>query len=720
MADKSYGQQRVQEKKSKVALVIFCFVLAWLLGAMTWGSYRMAKHLNFHQGLGSPMFKLSGYPIYSPIGVITWPSLVKGEQTIKKISDQTFMIGMGVPVLIGLGLMIFWSGLKGREDLHGSAKWAKKKDIEAMGLLKNEGVYVGGWWDSKKKYLHYLTHNGPEHILVFAPTRSGKGVGLILPTLLAWEGSSVVLDIKGENYALTSGFLHSQGHKTIRFDPSDAEGTSAAFNPFEEIEIDSAMCVPDIQRISSMIMDPHGKGLEDYWNKAAFGFFGGALLHCMIKTKYEEKRAATFFDVAIMLEDPKIAEALEENQKNEGTKNSNTPSRGGGMKPPPPAGKILFESIMKYGHVEKLKEMFPSMPDAWAKSCSDFICSAASGMLSKADSEFSGVINTATSNLALYKDPVVALNTSRCDFRLNDLMNYETPVNLYLVVSPADIDRMRPLLRIFVAQLLNKLTGQMDFENGSSVAKYKHRLLLMLDEFTSLGKIPIVERAIAYMAGYGVKGYFIVQDTKQLNQAYGQDNALMANCHIRIAYAPNLAETAEYLSKMLGQTTVVDKKASISRSKSGDSRSISVSETARPLLTPGECMTLPGMTKDKDGNITPGDMLILVAGNNPIYGRQILYFLDPDFSERAKKLPPGVKEGYSRGLSDSIHFAKDMPNKAGSLSFKKAGLSLVKEELTPKEEKQAEEANLTDKLIDIFNSDDDGEEIVENNISIAN
>jgi type IV secretion system protein VirD4 len=234
----------------------------------------------------------------------------------------------------------------------------------------------------------------------------------------------------------------------------------------------------------------------------------------------------------------------------------------------------------------------------------------------------------------------------------------------------------------------------MDFEDGSSVARYNHRLLLLLDEFTSLGKIPIVERAIAYMAGYGVKGYFIVQDTKQLAQAYGQDNALMANCHIRIAYAPNLAETAEYLSKMLGQTTVVDKKASISHSKTGQSRSISVSETARPLLTSGECMTLPGMSKDSNGNITPGDMLIITAGNCPIYGRQILYFLDPVFSERAKVKVPGVLSGFARGLSDSLYWP--MPNCGQEKSSYEndifcneevSNVSLAKEEvITPKKE----------------------------------
>ena len=153
----------------------------------------------------------------------------------------------------------------------------------------------------------------------------------------------------------------------------------------------------------------------------------------------------------------------------------------------------------------------------------------------------------------------------------------------------------------------------------------------MFDEFTSLGKLSIVERAIAYMAGYGVKGYFIVQDTKQLNGTYGQDNALMANCHVRIAYAPNLPETAEYLSKLAGTTTVVQKKISRSSGKGGGSRSVNEQETARPLLTPDECLRLPGIHKvsvGKETVIESGDMLIFTAGNPPIYGKQILHFQD--------------------------------------------------------------------------------------------
>ena len=131
-------------------------------------------------------------------------------------------------------------------------------------------------------------------------------------------------------------------------------------------------------------------------------------------------------------------------------------------------------------------------------------------MTNKAENEASGVVSTALTNLALYRDPVVALNTASCDFRIHDLMNHEKPVSLYLVISPADIDRMRPLLRLMVDMIVCRICAKMEFADGSSKAGYKHRLLLLLDEFTSLGKLSIMEKALAYIAGYGDKVYIIV------------------------------------------------------------------------------------------------------------------------------------------------------------------------------------------------------------------
>jgi type IV secretion system protein VirD4 len=197
----------------------------------------------------------------------------------------------------------------------------------------------------------------------------------------------------------------------------------------------------------------------------------------------------------------------------------------------------------------------------------------------------------------------------------------------------------------------------------------------MLDELPALGKIRILEKAIAYIAGYGGKMYLIVQDVMQLDAEYGKENALMGNCHVRIGVAPNKPEAAKFLSEMTGKTTVVETKTSLSGARSGHLKnaSVSVQEVARPLLTPDECACLPAAVKDSKGNIIePGDMLIFLAGNRPIYGKQILYFKDPVFSARAKIPAPAV--------SDKLHEQKVTPAQPDKGKNEKNGKKAVRYE----------------------------------------
>ena len=604
------------------------FMLLLGLGSMVFATQRIAAYFSYQPALGKPLFAAFGQLWYAPWSFYSWQSSFSAHDAygfMEQVITQSQALFL-VPQFIILGVWLgFMKKLRSNANLHGSARWAEEQEIRSMGYLGGKGVYVGGWL---KKYAGlpallrslrsrpgevqlYLRHNGPEHIMVFAPTRSGKGVGLILPTLLAWEGSSIVLDIKGENWALTAGYRKSQGQSVLRFDPSDPSGAAARFNPLEEIRLDALQAIPDVQNMASMLVDPNGKGLEDHWSKAAFAMLGGALLHCCVMIRHSQQRPATLYDLSCMLADE---------------------SR---------SIKQLFEEMVKTDHAALLKELFPN--GEGGDKAHVFIASSAREMLNKAENEASGVVSTALTNLALYRDPVVALNTASCDFRIHDLMNAAAPVNLYLVISPADIDRMRPLLRLMVDMIVRRVCSKMEFADGSSKASYKHRLLLLLDEFTSLGKLPVMEKALAYIAGYGGKVYLIVQDITQLNGVYGKENALMANCHVRIAYAPNTIETAKTLSDMTGKTTVVEEKVSLSGSRSGHMKnaSVNVAETARPLLTPDECMRLPGPEKDLQGRvIRPGDMLIFTAGQPPIYGRQILYFFDPVFSARSKMPAP--------------------------------------------------------------------------------
>lgn len=627
------------------------FVLLLAVACMSFATQRTAEYFQHHAALGSPFLG----DFYFPWMVFIWKQAFLAQDTYgfmaKAVSDSQLLY-LAPQYLIMASWLFFSPRLKGNALLHGSARWATENDIRAMGYFDGRGVYVGGWvkqltgfaflWAfllGRPKERHfYLREDGPAHAICYAPTRSGKGVGIVIPCLLSWPHSLICLDIKGENWSLTSGYRKSQGQVCLRFDPSDASGTSCRFNPLAEVRLDSIQAIPDCQNLATMLVDPNGSGLEDHWSKAGFGLLSGALLHCCISVRAEQGRDATLYDLSCMLADE-----------------SKTITQ-------------VFEGMVKYDHKAALEKLYPTTPgisDCGLKA-HVFVASAAKEMLNKSENEGSGVVSTVLVNLSLYRDPVVAAATSACDFRIADLMNLDNPVSLYLVISPADIDRVRPLVRLLVDMIIRRVCAKMEFADGATKASYLHRLLIFLDEFTSLGKLQIMEKALAYIAGYGGKVFLIVQDTTQLANVYGKEHSIMANCHVRIAYAPNTIETANQLSDMAGKTTAIDKKTSLSGSGMGltKSASVSVNETARPLLTADECMRLPGMMKDSSGNVArAGDMLVFTAGRNPIYGRQILYFRDPVFSSRAKILPAGAMPEYPGGVSDSIYH--DMPYSAG-------------------------------------------------------
>jgi type IV secretion system protein VirD4 len=557
---------------------------------------------------------------------LIWNFRLPASEVLSRATDQALFICFVPLAGMVLYLIMFGRKPKGKTTIHGSARWATSDEIKKMSLLDETGVYVGGFLTKegflkKSDKIVSLRHNGPEHILAFMPTRSGKGVGLILPSLLVWEDSSLVFDLKGENWALTAGYLKSIGHCVLKFEPADATGTGAPYNPMDEVRIDGFYAISDSQNLVQMLLDPDGKsfeGKDSHWKKNAAALLAGVLLHCMIMTRLKENRTANLCDLAYMFSD--------ENR----------------------SVNALFEEMTVTPHAQHLAEIFKSNAEREEyKEIGRFIISAARTIMSKPAGEQGSVISTAVTDLALYKDPIVAANTSYSSWRIDDLFTEKEPVNLYLVVNPGEIIRMRPLLRIIITQIIHKQTKNMQFIDGRSAFSCKHRLLYMLDELQSLGKIGILEKAIAYIAGYGGKMYLIVQDVMQLDREYGKENALMGNCHIRIAAAPNKPEAAEFLSKMTGKTTVVEEKTSLSGSRAGHLKnaSVSVQEVARPLLTPDECMCLPAAVKDSEGNIIePGDTLIFVAGSRPIYGKQILYFKDPVFAARTKMPAPEVSD----------------------------------------------------------------------------
>ena len=545
------------------------------------------------------------------------------------------------PVPVRQGVLIFGAGtvlalfafaggllVVGRRGLavaglHGTAHWATRREIEASGLLAaSDGVYVGGWMDRRNE-LRYLRHSGPEHVLAFAPTRSGKGVSLVLPTLLSWPHSAVIYDPKGEAWALTAGWRKTHaGQLALRFDPASPDPGVARFNPLEEIRIGTAAEVGDAQNVATILVDPDGKGMNDHWSKTSHALLSGAILHCCYAVPRERGRPPTLADVVVLFSDPER-----------------------------PFDEMLV-NMREYPHVNG--EPHP------------LVAQEAQTMLNKEERELSSVLSTAVSFLTLYRDPVVARNTSRSDFHIEDLMHHRDPLSVYLVVRPSDADRLRPLVRLIATQIVRRLTERLDFADGHAVPHYRHRLLLLLDEFASLKRLPAIEESLAYMGGYGIKAYLIVQDLQQLLAVYGREESLLGNCHIRIAFAPNKIETAELVSKMSGQQTIVRRQISLSGKRSGlrlANASESVQEVQRPLITPDEAMRLPAAVKNGAGDIVePGHMLIFAAGHAPIYGRQLLYFQDPTFSARSKIPAPEASDRLLRGRPPGAPPEADAPS----------------------------------------------------------
>jgi type IV secretory pathway TraG/TraD family ATPase VirD4 len=433
-------------------LVVFAIVLATMWAATQWVAWK----LGYQPQLGQPWFELiSGVPIYFPPAFFWW------WYSYDAYAPHVFVEGAYIASsggFISIAVAVAMSVWRAREAktaaTYGSARWATLTEIRAAGLTAPDGVVLG------RLARDYLRHDGPEHVLCFAPTRSGKGVGLVVPTLLTWPGSCIVHDIKGENWTLTSGFRAQHG-RVLLFDPTNAK--SAAYNPLLEV-------------------------------------------------------------------------------------------RRGEWEVP-----------------------------------------------------------------------------HHCDWRIRDLVEGDRPTTLYLVVPPSDISRTKPLVRLILNQIGRRLTEDLQAKGR------RRRLLLMLDEFPALGRLDFFESALAFMAGYGLKSFLIAQSLNQIERAYGPNNAILDNCHVRVSFATNDERTAKRVSDALGTATEMWAQKNYAGHRLSPwlgHLMVSRQETARPLLTPGEVMQLP-----------PGDELVLVSGVPPIRAKKARYFEDPRLTERVLA-PPAARERY--------------------------------------------------------------------------
>lgn len=492
--------------------------------------------------------------------------------------------------------------------LQGSAHFASRDEInELTGFFTRSAnsVCLGGWCDpASPDEIIPLRDGGPENVLAIAPTRSGKGVGLVIPTLLSWSGSAVILDIKGENWYASAGWRNKALGPVLRFEPTDPGDACATFNILEEVRLGTTHETRDIQSIANLLIDPDGKGLDNHWAKTGFALMTGAITYCLYDCYFHGKDTPSLKDVLDVVSCGNIRGMLQ--QWDAGFKKKDK----------------------TYSH-PLIKQM-------------------AAFLTSIEDRELSSVFSTGKACLTLYLDPTVNKNIKKSSFRIKDLVNHDKPVSLYIVVPPSDLMRLRPLLRLVVTQIIYALAEKMEMTaDGKIGGNYKHRLLLMLDEFPQLRRLELLETALSYTGGFGIKAYLITQSYKQLSAIYSKDEIISSSCKTHVCFAPNDEETAQTISQKLGKRTVAVGSSTISGRRffggpfAKNQESISYSNQSRELMTPDEVKRLKTATKDSSGNIIePGKLLVFTAGAPPIEGTQLNWFADPTYKKRKEVTPP--------------------------------------------------------------------------------
>jgi type IV secretion system protein VirD4 len=476
-------------------------------------------------------------------------------------------------VLAGIGAACF----PRRRPLHGDARFATRREIAAAGLFGSEGIILG------KRGTQYLMLAGQQGVALAAPPRAGKGTGVVVPNALNWPGSLVCVDIKRENWTITAGYRASRGQACYLFDPFAEDGRTARWNPFSYVSSDPVRRLNDLQRIAEMLY-PDPPNVDPFWTASARSLFLGIALY-LFETAYLPKT---------------IGEVLRQGMASD--------DEGFGQH-----WKRLVEGRNSGGR--------PLSPEC-VRSLYDVI--------DLAPVTASSIRKTFTSRLDLWLNPILDAATAESDFDLRELR--KKPISIYVGVNPDDLHRLRPVLNLFFQQAIGLQTRELPERNPA----LKHQVMMLLDEFTSLGRIPIIAEAISYLPGYNVRVVLVIQTPAQLREVYGIHNAetMLKSLAARIVFAPKDFADAREISDELGFTTVPARTVSTPVATPFDrrgsrSKSQSVSLQRRALLLPQEVKELG-----------TEEAIVFYEGLRPIRCRKIRYFSDRRFCRRLLPAPP--------------------------------------------------------------------------------
>ena len=536
---------------------LLCALVLLLAGLWT-GTQWTASQLSYAPSLSGWWIRANGRAVYAPWSLLLWTNDGSAPRTDAVDTATAAFLVYAITVLAitsGAG-----RGAAPKVKDFGTEGWGTWREMKKAGLLDGRGTVVG-IQDGR-----LLTYDGPEHQLVSGASRSGKGVGHVVPTLLCWPHSALAYDVKGELWEATAGYRSRYQH-CVLFNPTRRDG--AHFNPLLEVR-KGPHEIRDVQNLVEMLVNPDGgKKTLDVWDQNASQFLVGLVPHVLYTEPPYKKHLGRVRELLLDFENTCAAMMTTPHRLNPQT---------------------------------RVAEVYPE------------VGRVAKSLLTQAERFRSSVRGTAEGYLTLWADEIVSEVTSRSDFALGDLMCLKRPLSLYLQPPPSDADRVRPLMRLVLNQVTRALMEYRDYD--SRLRPKRHRLLMLVDEFPTLGRLPFFSESLRQMAGFGIKAQLIVQSFHDIVEHYGPHNTIIDNCHLLVCFASADTLTCQRISQMTGEA--VEYRDSYSSPRwmlAAGHRSVSRSEQVRPLLHPGQVRTLPY-----------DEQLIFITGFKPFRTAKLRYY----------------------------------------------------------------------------------------------
>jgi type IV secretion system protein VirD4 len=551
--------------------------------------------------LGYPWFILNNYyPVYYPF--LMFPLIIRGigtdDQILGKIIfDSTMILVIGIFIGVMVYFILSWArtAINRRQNIHGTSRWATVNDIKAIGLFEDSGVVIGQQEDAKVDYAmvngsvklslrkpsKILRHSGQTSTIMFAPTRSGKGVSSVIPTCIDYPHSLITIDPKGENFNMTAGWRKKFSY-VLRLSPVSKD--TLQFNILDELSEESAY--RDASMIADILTSP-ADGKADsgskHWTDTAKDLITGTILH----VKFSDYQDKSLYGVLAFL----------------------SQAGGGSHANEEDRGLALLDDMITTRH--------------YSDEIHEIVCNVARRNRARPPDERGSVFSTAVTALQIFEDPLVRNCSSSSDFCLNDFKTGEYPLSLYITVPFPDLDRLSSFIRIIVTFILRKFS-QDEVQFGAQ--KLRHPILFLIDEFPTLGTFTALETMMGILAGYGITFYLICQSPSQIYRLYGEHTTIFDHCKFIMTYAMSDPKGAEMFSKMTGVESVTFSNVSKSGSRyEAGMNHINISEQTqqRNLMNADEIQHLPA-----------NQLIIFPQGSPAIIAKKNVYYADPRYKDK--------------------------------------------------------------------------------------